>query len=99
MKMGLYGRKVYMSKVKASVSVSADNCLAGHHMTEAHPFGDMPQDLLHHWMFDEPKQHQKELDGILDAGAFIMGRNMFGPGGVEYDKTWQGWWGEEPPYH
>ena len=27
-----------------------------------------------------------------------MGRNMFGPTGPEY-STWQGWWGEEPPYH
>jgi dihydrofolate reductase len=28
-----------------------------------------------------------------------MGRNMFGPGRGEWDLTWRGWWGDEPPYH
>ncbi len=28
-----------------------------------------------------------------------MGRNMFGPGRGEWDLTWRGWWGEEPPYY
>ena len=34
------------------------------------------------------------------VGAFIMGRNMFGPPeGGEWDESWHGWWGENPPYH
>jgi len=38
------------------------------------------------------------------VGAYIMGRGMFGngaryPGGGEWDESWRGWWGEEPPYH
>ena len=35
-----------------------------------------------------------------NIGAWIMGRNMFGPvRGPWPDDTWKGWWGEEPPYH
>jgi dihydrofolate reductase len=35
----------------------------------------------------------------VDAGAFIMGRNMFSPDRGEHDLEWRGWWGENPPYH
>jgi dihydrofolate reductase len=45
-------------------------------------------------------------DGFKDIGAWILGRkwilgrNMFGPvRGPWPDESWQGWWGEEPPYH
>jgi len=35
-----------------------------------------------------------------NVGAWILGRNMFGPvRGPWLDETWKGWWGEEPPYH
>src|SRR5262249_60414922 len=38
--------------------------------------------------------------GVAGIGAWIMGRNMFGPvRGPWADDTWRGWWGEEPPYH
>jgi dihydrofolate reductase len=40
---------------------------------------------------------EKGMDGI---GAWILGRNMFGPvRGPWPDESWRGWWGEEPPYH
>jgi dihydrofolate reductase len=32
-------------------------------------------------------------------GAFVMGRNMFGPIRGEWSGDWRGWWGDEPPYH
>jgi dihydrofolate reductase len=88
-------------KVKCGISVSIDNCVAGHHMTEEHPFGNMQPELLHSWQFDKAEQgkHTAELKSLTDAGAFIIGRNMYGPIGPEYDKTWQGWWGDDPPYH
>ena len=35
----------------------------------------------------------------MAAGAFVMGRNMFGPIRGEWDLGWTGWWGDEPPYH
>lgn len=39
----------------------------------------------------------RSFEGI---GAWILGRNMFGPvRGPWPDQTWRGWWGEEPPYH
>jgi dihydrofolate reductase len=38
--------------------------------------------------------------GFTNIGAWIMGRNMFGPiRGAWPDDQWKGWWGEEPPYH
>ena len=33
------------------------------------------------------------------AAAYVMGRNMFSPIRGEWDGDWQGWWGDEPPYH
>ena len=38
--------------------------------------------------------------GMAGLGAWILGRNMFGPvRGPWPDESWKGWWGEEPPYH
>ena len=38
--------------------------------------------------------------GFVNLGAWILGRNMFGPvRGPWPDESWKGWWGEEPPYH
>jgi dihydrofolate reductase len=38
--------------------------------------------------------------GFAGVGAWIMGRNMFGPiRGPWPDEAWKGWWGDEPPYH
>ena len=50
-------------------------------------------------MFEEPDANAAELEAITAAGAFIMGRNMFGPGRDAWDEECTGWWGEEPPYH
>jgi dihydrofolate reductase len=39
-------------------------------------------------------------DGMANSGAWILGRNMFGPvRGPWPDDSWKGWWGDEPPYH
>ena len=38
--------------------------------------------------------------GFENIGAYILGRNMFGPvRGPWPDESWKGWWGDEPPYH
>ena len=51
-------------------------------------------------MFEEAEANAAQVEEILAAGAFIMGRNMFaGPGPDMWDEEWRGWWGEEPPYH
>jgi dihydrofolate reductase len=89
-----------MSKVICGIAASIDGFVAGPNMTEEKPFGDMPEDILHRWMFEEPEKHQAEMHEISDAaGAYIMGRNMFGPRGESYDRTWKGWWGDDPVYH
>ena len=50
-------------------------------------------------MFETPDENRAEIDAIVAAGAFIMGRNMFGPVRGEWDRHWRGWWGPNPPYH
>lgn len=82
--------------------MSLDGFTAGVNQSFEHPFGDnFDADLLDRWMFQEPERqkHLKEIDAILDAGAFIMGSNMFGPKDRRHKESWKGWWGDDPPYH
>lgn len=82
--------------------MSLDGFTAGFNQNFEKPFGDnFDSDLLDRWMFEEPEKHKhtKEIEGILDAGAFIMGSNMFGPKERRDDPDWKGWWGDNPPYH
>jgi dihydrofolate reductase len=88
-----------MSAVVATMSISLDGIGSGHHQTEERPFGDVPEGALHRWMFETPDENRAEIDAIVAAGAFIMGRNMFGPVRGEWDRDWRGWWGPNPPYH
>ncbi|MFB8003904.1 hypothetical protein [Nocardia sp. NPDC056000] len=44
-------------------------------------------------------ENRIELARGTAAQAFIMGRNMFGPVRGEWDRQWNGWWGDNPPYH
>jgi dihydrofolate reductase len=81
------------------MSMSVDGFVAGPNQSLANPFGEGVEDRLHRWMFEEPEANAAELQGITAAGAFIMGRNMFGPGRDDWDLEWKGWWGDEPPYH
>src|SRR5512133_2035832 len=87
------------NKVFCDISISADGYLAGPGQTTDKPFGDGPVDRLHAWMFDTPEENQAQVDQIVAAGAFVMGRNLFGPIRGDWDRRWQGWWGENPPYH
>ncbi len=88
-----------MGKVFSDLAVSADGFAAGLNQTEEKPFGDVDENWLHGWMFDTPDENRAEVDAILDSGATIMGRNMFGPVRGEWDRDWRGWWGADPPYH
>jgi dihydrofolate reductase len=87
------------NRVYCDLSIAADGYLAGPGQTADKPFGDGPVDRLHTWMFDTPDENQAEIDRVVSAGAFVMGRNMFGPIRGDWDPSWQGWWGEDPPYH
>lgn len=88
-----------MGKVKCSITVSLDGYLAGPNQSFESPMGDIPKNLLHHWMFDEPEKHTAELDSLTNAAAFIMGSNMFVPHDKRNNDDWTGWWGDTPPYH
>ena len=84
------------------MALSLDGFTAGPNQTFEKPFGDnFDWDLLDRWMFAEPEKHKhkKVLDGFLDAGALIMGSNMFGPKERRESQEWKGWWGDNPPYH
>ena len=86
-----------MSRVTCDLTISLDGFAAGPNQTRADPLGEGGE-RLHRWMFEEPELNAAAIEGILAAGAYIMGRNMFaGPG--PWDEGWRGWWGEEPPYH
>jgi len=87
-----------MNKVTADLGISLDGFIAGPRQTLEKPMGEGAENL-HRWMFEQPEENSAEIAAILDAGAFIMGRNMFGPIRGEWSGDWQGWWGEEPPYH
>ncbi|MBZ3902893.1 dihydrofolate reductase family protein [Streptomyces griseiscabiei] len=92
-----------MGKVICDITVSVDGYSAGHHQTEERPFGDDGGDGsgggLHAWMFDTPEENRAEIDRLNTAGAFVMGRNMFGPVRGPWDRRWNGWWGDDPPFH
>ncbi|HEY3402747.1 MAG TPA: hypothetical protein VGK59_05120, partial [Ohtaekwangia sp.] len=103
-----------MSKVKvAAFSISLDGYGAGPSQSKEEPLGKRGEEL-HEWFFPTrvfQKMYGKEegLEGIdndfavrsfENLGAWIMGRNMFGPiRGAWPDMEWKGWWGENPPYH
>ncbi|MGN9910073.1 dihydrofolate reductase family protein [Phytohabitans sp. LJ34] len=92
-----------MGKVISGITMSADGYTAGLNQTEERPFGDDSGDgwgdKLHAWFTEAAEENQAEIDQMLAAKAFIMGRNMFGPVRGEWDRQWNGWWGDEPPYH
>ncbi|GHO98329.1 deaminase reductase [Reticulibacter mediterranei] len=90
-----------MNKVICGITMSLDAFVAGPNQSFENPFGDIPEDLLHNWMFDEREKYQAELNILTDAGACIMGSNMYGPKEKRESQDWRGWeqWGENPPFH
>ncbi|UPK76913.1 dihydrofolate reductase family protein [Nocardioidaceae bacterium SCSIO 66511] len=92
-----------MTRVIAEQTISADGYAAGLNQSEERPFGDDAGDgwgnRLHAWMFDDGEENAAEVERINAAGAVVMGRNMFGPVRGEWDRQWNGWWGDNPPFH
>ncbi len=103
-----------MSKVKVTAfSVSLDGFGAGLDQRLENPLGVRGEEL-HTWIVTTKMFHSMGgKDGgttgvdndfaeksMQNIGAWIMGRNMFGPvRGPWTDDEWKGWWGEQPPYH
>ena len=87
-----------MAYLTSDPGISLDGFIAGPDQSLQNPLGVGGEDL-HRWMFEEPEEHAAERAANTEAGAYIMGRNMFSPGRGEWDLDWKGWWGDEPPYH
>jgi dihydrofolate reductase len=96
-----------MTSTTAHLSVSLDGFVAGPNQTFEDPIGRGAM-ALHQWHFDADQPgHEVDADWtarlLRPRGAYVMGRNMFGPVRGEWssygDGNWRGWWGEEPPYH
>ena len=103
-----------MTKVRvAGFSVSLDGFAAGPEQSLENPLGKSGPELFQ-WFFPtrsframvgedggttgvDDQYAQRSMAGF---GAFILGRNMFGPiRGAWLDEAWKGWWGDNPPYH
>jgi dihydrofolate reductase len=85
------------------VSISLDGFLAGPDQGLDNPLG-IGGPKLHEWHWDAGQPgHEADVpaheDLLVRRGAYVMGRNMFGPVRGEWDQDWRGWWGDEPPYH
>ena len=95
-------------------SISLDGYGAGPQQTLENPLG-VGGMALHEWVFPTQAFQQMHgadtggttgidndfaVRGMAGLGAWILGRNMFGPIRGEWpDEQWKGWWGENPPYH
>jgi dihydrofolate reductase len=83
------------------MSISLDGFVAGPDQSRENPLGVGGLEL-HHWHLDEPitEADARARDALMrPRGAYVMGRNMFGPIRGSWAGDWRGWWGEEPPYH
>jgi dihydrofolate reductase len=91
-----------MPNVIAHLSISLDGYVAGPHQSLENPIG-LGGMALHRWHLDEPMHDVDRAMGERLAGsdgAYVMGRNMFGPIRGDWgDSDWKGWWGDDPPYH
>jgi dihydrofolate reductase len=90
----------------AHVSISLDGYLAGPDQSLDNPLGTGGERLhTWHWPGQESTAEADvaaTADLMAPRGAYVMGRNMFGPVRGPWDSyvgDWRGWWGEEPPYH
>jgi len=83
------------------MSISLDGYVAGPDQSLESPLGARGMEL-HHWHLDEPlnEADARARDLLLrPRGAYVMGRNMYGPVRGPWQEEWRGWWGDEPPYH
>lgn len=103
-----------MSKLHVqSFAISLDGYSAGPNQDLLHPLGVNGPELME-WFFqtrawrrmhgqgdgETGVDNTMAEQGFAGFGAWILGRNMFGPvRGPWPDESWKGWWGDEPPYH
>src|SRR6187397_1492998 len=103
-----------MSKLRVeSFAISIDGYGAGPDQDLEHPLGVRGPELMEWFVHtriwrrmhgnddgETGVDNEAAEQGFAGIGAWILGRNMFGPvRGPWPDEDWKGWWGEEPPYH
>lgn len=105
--------QIVFTNIESAFALSLDGFSAGPNQSLENPLGVRGTELMT-WVF-KTKSFQKMHGGRGDVedvdntfaersfeniGAWIMGRNMFGPvRGPWPNNDWRGWWGENPPYH
>ena len=103
-----------MSRLRLRISMSLDGFVAGPNQSVDNPLG-IGGMRLHEWVFplrvwremhgqsggEENASSRVVNQSTANIGATIMGRNMFGghPGPWRTDRPWNGWWGDDPPFH
>jgi dihydrofolate reductase len=102
-----------MSKLKLNITMSLDGFVAGPDQSERQPLGAGGEEL-HQWLTPLAvfRETHGEAGGEVNAsteiaegffenvGASVMGRNMFGGGPGPWEESpWNGYWGEDPPFH
>jgi dihydrofolate reductase len=103
-----------LAKLRFRISISLDGFAAGPEQSVKNPLG-IGGERLHDWALPlaawrkphglkggKVNQSSPVMEDLLaNIGATIMGRNMFGghPGGWDSENPWNGWWGDNPPFH
>lgn len=91
-----------MSDTTCHMSISLDGFVAGQDQSREYPLGKRGIEL-HGWHTGDKRANAADEIAtrwlMRPRGAYVMGRNMFGPIRGEWDANWRGWWGAEPPYH
>ena len=103
-----------MAKLRFRISMSLDGYTAGLRQSTENPLG-IGGEALHEWVFPlaawrvphgleggEVNESTPVIEeSLTNIGATIMGRNMFGghPGPWDPARPWNGWWGDDPPFH
>lgn len=91
-----------MPDTTCHMSVSVDGFAAGPGQSEDNPLGLGGREV-HLWHMGDERETDANRTAaewlMRPRGAYVMGRNMFGPIRGEWQGDWDGWWGPEPPYH
>ncbi|MDO9409823.1 dihydrofolate reductase family protein [Patulibacter sp.] len=91
-----------MTDTTCHMSISLDGFVAGPDQSVEDPLGRRGKEI-HGWHMGDPRATEANETAtarlMRPRGAYVMGRNMFGPVRGPWDEDWQGWWGPEPPYH
>ena len=91
-----------MPDTTCHMSISLDGYVAGPEQSREDPLGKRGLEL-HRWHIGDERANEADETAVgwllRPRGAYVMGRNMYGPIRGEWDEDWRGWWGPEPPYH